>query len=93
MSQASRAWRAAAPGRRRLLPVHQPVTGDAFMPAGWCGGCDTCSKYPAPIICEACSFTSEGHPRVPVDWDACLVAPRSPQWWATAKHQHRLDLG
>lgn len=52
---------------------HRPVSGDDFMPAGWCGGCEVC--YPAPMICLACSYdpNGESEPR-PVPWP-CEMAP------------------
>lgn len=60
-------------GRYPLLPVHQPWPGDDFMPAGWCGACETCGQYPASEICMACSYDDDGRPVRPVPYP-CPVA-------------------
>lgn len=54
---------------RPLLPTHTPVGGADFMPAGWCGGCGWCG--PAPDVCLACSYDSDGHPAEGVLWERC----------------------
>lgn len=34
---------------------HEPIDGIALMPAGWCGGCEHCDRYPeAPDFCGRC---------------------------------------
>lgn len=74
-----RAWRngtlAWSPGAGRvLLPAHVAILGDDFMPAGWCGGCETCRNYPAPTVCLACSYGPDGHPYDrPTNWPCPVV--------------------
>lgn len=46
---------------------HKPVEGSDFMHPQWCGACDACG--PAPTVCLACSYDTDGGPRDrPVDW-------------------------
>lgn len=40
--------------------AHKPIDGDDYMPLGWCGECETCRHYPAPVICEACTYHPMG---------------------------------
>lgn len=57
-----------------LLPAHVAVAGDDFMPAGWCGGCETCASYSAPLVCLACSYPApDMQPVEPVNWPCPVV--------------------
>lgn len=57
-----------------LLPAHVAIAGDDFMPAGWCGACETCRGYPAPLVCLACSYEPGGHPYdTPTNWPCPVV--------------------
>ncbi len=49
---------------------HVAVSGDDFMPAGWCGPdcCDHCRTMPCLDVCEACSYTKTYDLRQPVYW-------------------------
>lgn len=34
---------------------HECIPGSAMMPSGWCGGCETCDRYPVgPDFCGRC---------------------------------------
>lgn len=43
--------------RERERRPHFLVAGEELMPAGWCGGCETCDRYPAPPdFCGNCGY-------------------------------------
>ena len=68
---------------RPLVPAHVAFPGDDFMPAGWCGGCETCANYPAGIVCFACSY--------PIDNVTDLPYPGDPTNWPCPVEQARLS--
>ena len=41
----------------RIRLPHISVDGEEWMPAGWCGGCDTCAGYPVVKVCLACTYS------------------------------------
>lgn len=60
--------------KRWFLPIHQAVEDSDFMPSGWCGGCETCLRYPTSLICGVCSYDPKtGNPSEPIPWPCSVV--------------------
>lgn len=71
----------------RLRLPHQPESGDEWMPAGWCGGCETCNGMTVPVICLACTY-EPGRPLMSAIFpDAPPDMPEEPVLWANCKQR------
>jgi hypothetical protein len=68
---------------------HEPVSGDDFMPYGWCGECETCNAWPNPDVCEACSYTKRYDLRLPVLWPCPVEQTRLN---AERREEHMAEL-
>lgn len=55
---------------------HVAISGNEFMPYGWCGECETCKEIPCPDICEACSYTDKYDMRQAVAWPCATEKQR-----------------
>lgn len=52
---------------------HRPIEFTDYMPAGWCGSCEVCCQWPAPIVCELCTYGPTAE--LDMEWQTAVIGP------------------